>query len=119
MGGIRTPPVHLLCPPGGPSPSRLPVQEEGIKLGLVEKNFFFLLLENPIFFLTRCNPATVSCLSPSDPTPGLQQVGPAPEPGGGGGKCLAGSAPASCPCLTSGIACSGQGSEGVAAVRDR
>lgn len=44
----------------------------------------------------------------------MQPVGPIPEPGGGGGDTAQ-----PCPRLTSGIACSGQGSEGVAAVRDR
>ena len=73
----------------------------GIKLGWLEKIFFFfpffffffLLFKNPVVFLSRQRPAP-----------------------GSAGPWVAAQAVSR---LTSGIACSGQGSEGVAAVRDR
>lgn len=97
--GRGFPPPH---PPWHPA-LRLPVHERGIKFSWLEKIFFFLsfclcfsfflVFKNPVVFLSRQRPAP-----------------------GSAGPWVAARAVSR---LTSGIACSGQGSEGVAAVRDR
>lgn len=82
-----------------------------MKLGLFEKEFFFFK-PPPLFFnsLLPCRrlPCGARPLTPTRPARRWRQL-----------RARSGGGPASCPCLTSGIACSGQGSEGVAAVRDR
>ena len=55
-------PVRPPQPPGGPSP-QAPGPGEGVKVGLVEKDFFFfffLLFKNPVVLLTHYCPATGS-----------------------------------------------------------
>lgn len=99
-----------------------------MELGLVGKTFPFFFkhprTHPPPFFLPCYCPATSfpaePVLQPSPwPAMVLAAAAAAVAVAVAAAQGQAGGGPASCPCLTSGIACSGQGSEGVAAVRDR
>lgn len=117
--GIWPPPCTRPSPPGGipPTPPPLPPTDcqsrrRGIKLGLVENKFFSL--NSPSFFFFSFE----SHYCPPTGFPTEPVLRPSPPPAAVVTQGQAGGGPALCPCLTSGIACSGQGGEGVAAVRD-